>query len=108
MPWKAGIDDNTLVFLERQRALAIGEHAFRGKHGPFKGSKQEIYEGGVRVPVSFGGPNHRAGDLGMGILDLYQTIVDILKLDTLRHSTVAFSPVSSKVSRPASELLPKG
>ena len=83
---KAGIDDNTLVFFSSDNGpWQLASTHFAGSTGPFKGSKQEIYEGGVRVPGIFWWPGTIApeviSDMG-SVLDLYRTIADILKLDT--------------------------
>lgn len=83
---EADIDDNTLVFFSSDNGpwqLASIHRA--GSTGPFKGSKQEIYEGGVRVPGIFWWPGTIQpaviSDMG-SVLDLYQTISHILNLDT--------------------------
>ena len=83
---RAGIDDNTLVFFSSDNGpWQLASTHFAGSTGPFKGSKQEIYEGGVRVPGIFWWPGKIApevvSDMG-SVLDLYRTIADILKLDT--------------------------
>ena len=82
----AGIDDNTLVFFSSDNGpWQLASTHFAGSTGPFKGSKQEIYEGGVRVPGIFWWPGtiepEVISDMG-SVLDLYRTIADILKLDT--------------------------
>lgn len=83
---KAGIDDNTLVFFSSDNGpWQLASIHLAGSTGPFKGSKQEIYEGGVRVPGIFWWPGTIApevvSDMG-SVLDLYQTIATILALDT--------------------------
>ena len=82
----AGIDENTLVFFSSDNGpWQLASTHFAGSTGPFKGSKQEIYEGGVRVPGIFWWPGKIApeviSDMG-SVLDLYQTIATILELDT--------------------------
>ena len=82
----AGIDENTLVFFSSDNGpWQLASTHFAGSTGPFKGSKQEIYEGGVRVPGIFWWPGKIApeviSDMG-SVLDLYRTIADILGLDT--------------------------
>ena len=83
---KAGIDDNTLVFFSSDNGpWQLASIPLAGSTGPFKGSKQEIYEGGVRVPGIFWWPGTIApeviSDMG-SVLDLYRTIAAILELDT--------------------------
>lgn len=83
---KAGVDDNTLVFFSSDNGpWQLASIHLAGSTGPFKGSKQEIYEGGVRVPGIFWWPGTIApeviSDMG-SVLDLYQTIANILELDT--------------------------
>ena len=83
---KAGIDDNTLVFFSSDNGpWQLASIHLAGSTGPFKGSKQDIYEGGVRVPGIFWWPGTIApeviSDMG-SVLDLYQTIAAILELDT--------------------------
>jgi len=83
---KAGIDDNTLVFFSSDNGpWQLASIHLAGSTGPFKGSKQEVYEGGVRVPGIFWWPGAIApeviSDMG-SVLDLYRTIATILELDT--------------------------
>ena len=83
---RAGIDNNTLVFFSSDNGpWQLASIHLAGSTGPFKGSKQEIYEGGVRVPGIFWWPGTIApevvSDMG-SVLDLYQTIATILALDT--------------------------
>ena len=83
---KAGIEDNTLVFFSSDNGpWQLASIHLAGSTGPFKGSKQDIYEGGVRVPGIFWWPGTIApeviSDMG-SVLDLYQTIAAILELDT--------------------------
>ena len=83
---KAGIDDNTLVFFSSDNGpWQLASIPLAGSTGPFKGSKQEVYEGGVRVPGIFWWPGTIApeviSDMG-SVLDLYRTIATILELDT--------------------------
>jgi arylsulfatase A len=85
---KAGIDDNTLVFFSSDNGpWQLASIHLAGSTGPFKGSKQEIYEGGVRVPGIFWWPGTIApqviSDMG-SVLDLYRTIAAILELDVLQ------------------------
>lgn len=82
---RAGIDDNTLVFFSSDNGpWQLASIPLAGSTGPFKGSKQEIYEGGVRVPGIFWWPGTIApeviSDMG-SVLDLYRTIAAILELD---------------------------
>ena len=82
---KAGIDDNTLVFFSSDNGpWQLASIHLAGSTGPFRGSKQDIYEGGVRVPGIFWWPGKITPEVisEMGsVLDLYRTIADILELD---------------------------
>ena len=82
---RADIDGNTLVFFSSDNGpWQLASIHLAGSTGPFKGSKQEIYEGGVRVPGIFWWPGtitpEVISDMG-SVLDLYQTIASILDLD---------------------------
>lgn len=107
---KAGIDDNTLVFFSSDNGpWQLASIHLAGSTGPFKGSKQEIYEGGVRVPGIFWWPGKIApeviSDIG-SVLDLYRTIADILKLEipqTLDSHNLSKVLLESKAS-PREEL----
>jgi arylsulfatase A len=81
----AGIDDNTLVFFSSDNGpWQSASTQFSGSAGPFKGSKQEVYEGGVRVPTVFWWPGKVTpkitSELG-SVLDLYPTIAAITGID---------------------------
>ncbi|MDB2380260.1 sulfatase [Luminiphilus sp.] len=81
----AGLDDNTLVFFSSDNGpWQSASTQFSGSAGPFKGSKQEVYEGGVRVPTVFWWPGKVTpkitSELG-SVLDLYPTIATITGID---------------------------
>ena len=81
----AGLNENTLVFFSSDNGpWHSASTEFSGSAGPFKGSKQEVYEGGVRVPTVFWWPGKVAprvtSELG-SVLDLYATIATITGID---------------------------
>jgi uncharacterized sulfatase len=81
----AGLSENTLVFFSSDNGpWHSASTEFSGSAGPFKGSKQEVYEGGVRVPTVFWWPGkvtpRVTSELG-SVLDLYATIATITGID---------------------------
>ena len=83
---KAGIDDNTIAFFSSDNEpWQLAKIHITGSTGTFKGSKQEIYEGSVRVPSNFWWPGMITPKVisDMGIVpDLFQTNAAILELNT--------------------------
>ena len=80
-----GVSDNTLVFFSSDNGpWQSASTEFAGSAGPFKGSKQEVYEGGVRVPTVFWWPGRITpkvtADIG-SVLDLFATISAITGID---------------------------
>ena len=81
----AGLDENTLVFFSSDNGpWHSASTEFSGSAGPLRGSKQEVYEGGVRVPTVFWWPGKVipkiTSELG-SVLDLYSTIATITGID---------------------------
>ena len=81
----AGLDENTLVFFSSDNGpWHSASTEFSGSAGPLRGSKQEVYEGGVRVPTVFWWPGKVipkiTSELG-SVLDLYPTIATITGID---------------------------
>ena len=81
----AGLDENTLVFFSSDNGpWHSASTEFSGSAGPLRGSKQEVYEGGVRVPTVFWWPGKvipkKTSELG-SVLDLYSTIATITGID---------------------------
>ena len=81
----AGISENTLVFFSSDNGpWQSASTKFAGSTGPFRGSKQEVYEGGVRVPTIFWWPDKIipkvSSEIG-SVLDIYQTIAALTGID---------------------------
>lgn len=75
---KTGLDKNTLVVFTSDNGGAL---RFAQSNGKLRGGKQDMYEGGIRVPTFFYWkdkiiPNTKTENLGM-LMDLFPTFCDI-------------------------------
>ncbi len=48
---KEGLDENTIVFFSSDNGPTASANKMFNSNGPFKGLKQDLYEGGIRVPL---------------------------------------------------------
>jgi arylsulfatase A-like enzyme len=74
----SGLLENTLVIFTSDNGGVIGNEA---NNGSYRGGKQDMYEGGIRVPAAFMWKNHIAGWStfpGLALtMDLFPTIHEI-------------------------------
>lgn len=94
------IDDNTLVIFSSDNGpWQSASTEFAGSAGPLRGSKQEVYEGGVRVPAIFWWPGRVVPQVTSGvgsIMDVFTTVMNLVgaelpeKLDGVDLSSVLF------------------
>ena len=76
----SGLDDNTLVVLWSDHGYHLGEKEISGKN--------TLWERSTRVPLVFAGPGVTAGgrcDSPVELLDVYPTLVEVLKLPPVEH-----------------------
>jgi arylsulfatase A-like enzyme len=76
---RTGLDDNTLVIFTSDNGGAL---RYEQSNGNLRGGKQDMYEGGIRVPAFFYWKNKIApgtvtDNQGM-LMDLYPTICDLI------------------------------
>ena len=96
-----GLRDNTLVIFMSDNGPArfdttpSARYIGPGSNGGLPGFKNQVDEGGIRVPALFSFPNlirkNRVTDVAGSILDIFPTLVDVMRPPTVL---------------PASELLP--
>jgi len=78
---RMGLDKNTLVIFSSDNGpWQSASTLYAGSAGPLRGSKQEVYEGGVRVPGIFWWPGHVkpqvTSDIG-SVMDIYTTVMTL-------------------------------
>ena len=78
---RMGLEGNTLVIFSSDNGpWQSASTRFAGSAGPLRGSKQEVYEGGVRVPGVFWWPGQIkpqvTADIG-SVMDLFTTIMNL-------------------------------
>lgn len=76
-----GLSDNTLVIFSSDNGpWQAASTLYAGSAGPLRGSKQEVYEGGVRVPGVFSWPGRvrpqLTNDIG-SVMDVYATVMKL-------------------------------
>ncbi len=76
-----GLDKNTLVIFSSDNGpWQSASTRYAGSAGPLRGSKQEVYEGGVRVPGVFWWPDHVkpqvTADIG-SVMDVFATVLTL-------------------------------
>ena len=81
----SGVDGNTLVFFSSDNGpWQSASTEFAGSAGPFRGAKQEVYEGGVRVPTIFWWPGKItpkvSSEIG-SVLDLFKTVAALTGIE---------------------------
>ena len=83
------LDDNTLVIFSSDNGpWQSASTLYAGSAGPLRGSKQEVYEGGVRVPGIFWWPGRVkpqvTSDIG-SVMDIYTTVLTLAGADIPEH-----------------------
>ena len=85
-----GLDENTLVLFTSDNgpsAEALHSVDFFDSNGPFRGTKRELYEGGIRVPMIARWPGHvpaaRQSDEPWAFWDVMPTLAEIAGLPPL-------------------------
>ncbi|MDR1501448.1 MAG: sulfatase-like hydrolase/transferase [Prevotella sp.] len=80
-----GILENTMIiFLSDNGAEAIAAEKYPGANGYFRGAKNTLYEGGIRVPAIFYYPQkikHSRTDELMMSMDLMPTILELCNVE---------------------------
>ena len=96
-----GLADNTLVIFSSDNGpWQSASTLYAGSAGPLRGSKQEVYEGGVRVPGIFWWPGkvkpQVTADIG-SVMDVYTTVLSLAGVPIPEHvDGVDLSPVLFK------------
>lgn len=95
-----GMDENTLVIFTSDNGPhneGGADSEFFNSNGPLRGTKRDLYDGGIRVPTIARWPgNIKAGSSSehvSGFVDLFETLKDLVKIDN-DHKTdgISFLP----------------
>ncbi len=78
----SGLDENTLIIFTSDNGGSL-RHA--QSNGKLRGGKQDMFEGGIRIPTYFNWKNHinpesTSENLGL-LMDIYPTICDLIGLE---------------------------
>ena len=74
---ETGLDKNTIVVFTSDHGYHLGEHGHW--------QKQTLFDAGTRVPLIIAGPGlnpERIKELPVELVDLYPTLMDLVKMDT--------------------------
>jgi len=88
---RLGIADNTLLWFCSDNGSWIdpAKPSAHGSNGPFRGRKEDVWEGGIRVPGVIEWPARitrpRVTDVPVCTSDIYPTIVDLLQISVLNQ-----------------------
>jgi arylsulfatase A-like enzyme len=100
---KSGLDKNTIVIftsdngthVEGGRRMADALDVFQSS-GPLRGTKRDLYEGGIRVPFIISWPGRVAANsssaYAMAFWDLMKTFSEITGADAPRTNGISFLP----------------
>ncbi|MBJ6368730.1 sulfatase family protein [Snuella sedimenti] len=83
---ETGLDDNTLVVFTSDNGGALW---YAQSNGKLRGGKQDMYEGGIRVPTYFYwknkiAPNTKTSNFAM-LMDLFPTFCDVAGIQTSKN-----------------------
>jgi arylsulfatase A len=81
------LDRNTIVFFTSDNGPSVeggSDPAFFGSSGPFRGSKRDLYEGGIRVPMIVWGPGRgipagRTSEQPWALWDVLPTLAEMTR-----------------------------